>query len=113
MQLLQQAGDPVVDVLGAVVGVETQHGEGKQPQQRLQGRDQEPLRDAPHGADVLVLSHLVHQVDEVDALHAVPVALVHGVDPQIARQAVRLGARRTAMATFAARVFVHVVRLAR
>ena len=37
-----------------------------------------------------VLRHLVHQVDEVDALHAVPVALVHGVDPQIARQAVRL-----------------------
>ena len=93
--------------------METQHGEGKQKQQRLQGRDQEPLRDAPHDTDVLVLGHLVHQIDNIDALHAVPVALVHGVDPQKPGTPFGAGALRTAMATFDPLVLVHVVRLAR
>ena len=74
-----------------VVGVEAQHVEREQAQQRFQHRNHEPLRDGRHGADVLVLRHLVHDVDDVHALAPVPVAQMDGVHPQEARPAVRLG----------------------
>ena len=65
VQLLEEAGHPVVDVLGAVVGVEAEDGEREGQQQALEQRQEEALRDADRGADELVLGDLVDQVDQV------------------------------------------------
>ena len=79
-QLVEQSGDAVVDVLAAVVGVEAEDGERERQQQALEQRQQEALGDADDGADELVLGDLVDQVDQVQALDPVAVALVDGVD---------------------------------
>ena len=94
MELVQECGDAAVDVLRAVVGVEAQHVEREQEQQRFENRRHEPLGDARHGADVLVLRHFVHHVDDVHALASVPVAQMHRVHPHEARPTV--GLRRLA-----------------
>ena len=90
-QLVEQRGDAVVDVLAAVVGVEAEDGEREGQQQALEQRQQEALRNADHGADELELGDLVDKVDQVDAFDAVAVALVHRVDADMARPALRLG----------------------
>ena len=61
-QLVEELGDAVVDVLAAVVGVEAEDGEREGPQQALEQRQKEALRDADRGADELVLGDLVDQV---------------------------------------------------
>ena len=80
-QLLQQGGDLAVDVLGAVVGVEPLDHKGEKVQEALQNGDREALRDGLDRAHELVLRDLVDQVDPVDALAPVEVALVNGVHP--------------------------------
>ena len=80
VQLGEQAGDLAVDVLGAVVRVEAHDRKGEQVEQPREHGQQEALRDPRHGADELVLGDLVHRVDQVHALAAVEVALVHRVD---------------------------------
>ena len=71
-QLLEERGDPVVDVFAAVVGVEAEDRERKGQQQPLEQRDQEALRDTRHRTDELELGDLVHQIDQIHALFAVP-----------------------------------------
>ena len=87
----QQPGDLVVDVLGAVVGVEAEDAEREGQQQALEQRQQEAFGDAVHGADELVLGDLVDEVDQEEPLGAVAVALVDGVDAGVAGQALRIG----------------------
>ena len=89
VQLVEQVGDVVADVLGAVVGMEPFDHEGKQVDQAFQQRHQEALRDGLRGPHELVLRDLVGHVDQIDALAAVAVALVDGVDASEAGQAVR------------------------
>ena len=91
-QLLEQRRDTVVDLLAAVVGVEAEDREREGQQQALEQRHQEALGDAGHGADELELGDLVDQVDQVDPLDAVAVALVDGVDADVARPPLRLPA---------------------
>ena len=96
VQLVEQRGHGVVDVLGVVVGVETEDDEREQAEQGREQRREEALGDRLDGADELVLGDLVDDVDQVHALGAVAVALVNGVDAQEAGQTVRL--RRPALA---------------
>ena len=82
VELVEQFGDAMVDVLGAVVAVEAVDGEGEGLDEVLQDGEEEALADALDGADKLELGDFVDGVDEVEALDAVQVALVHGVDAQ-------------------------------
>ena len=80
VQLVQQCGHPVVDVLTAVIGMKAVDGEGKGFEQFFEHRHQEALGDGGDGADVLELGDLVDDVEVIDALEAVLVTLVHGID---------------------------------
>ena len=91
MELVQQRGDPVVDVLGAVVGVETPDDKGESLDRPLKGRNQKTLRNAFCGGHKLVLRDLVHEVDLVQTLLPVEVALVDGIHSQKARPSGRMG----------------------
>ncbi len=118
-QLLQQGGDPVVDVLAAVVGVEAEDAEREGQQQAFEQRHEEALGDADDGADELVLGDPVHQVDEVQALDPVAVANVDAVHAWTVSTRTwpgspsGSGAWRTPIVTAAAWVFVQTVRLVR
>ena len=76
--------------------MEAEDAERERQQQAFEQRQKEALRDAGHGADELVLGDLVHEVDEVQALDAVAVALVDGVDADVA--GLPVGLRRLAQA---------------
>ncbi len=58
---------------------------GESLDRALQSRDQEPLRHALRGGHELVLRDLVHEIDLVQALPAIQVALMHRVHAQTAR----------------------------
>ena len=90
MQLVEQRRHPVVDVHGAVVGVEAEDDERQRDEHLVEHRQQERLGDRGHRADVLELGDLVDQVDVVDALLAVAVSLVHRVHPDEAGLAARI-----------------------
>ena len=90
MELLQQPGDLVVDVLGAVVRVEAADEEGKGLECMFKHRDEEKLADAFDGVDRFVLRDGIDQVDDVNAFYAIEVALMDGVHPQVTRLAVGL-----------------------
>ena len=62
--------------------MEAHDPEGEGVDELLQDGQQEGLGDGLDGADELVLGDLVDDVDQVDALFAVEVALVDGVDAQ-------------------------------
>ena len=101
-QLPQQRGHLVVDVLGAIVGVEALHGKGERLQRTLQDRQREILRNALDAAGELVLDDLVDSVDVIHALDLVEVALMHRVDADPARAALRArltGGRRAVLAS--------------
>lgn len=57
----------MVDVLGAVVGVEASDGEGESQEQTLQDGEQEALADAQGGGDELKRGHLI-EVGRFEAL---------------------------------------------
>jgi hypothetical protein len=69
-QLAEQIGDPAVDVLGAVVGMEAPDREGKRGQQLFEHRQEVSLADALAAGHGLPLGHAVHRVDVVHALGA-------------------------------------------
>ena len=96
VELVEQPGGPVVDVLRAVVCVEVHDPEGEGVDEPLQDGQQEGLGDRLDGADELVLGDLVDDVDQVDALLAIEVALVDGVDAQ--ETGPTAGVRRAALA---------------
>ena len=66
------------------------HREWKGQQQPLEQRDQEALRDTHYRTDELELGDLVHQIDQIHALFAVPIALVNGVDTDMTRPPIGL-----------------------
>ncbi len=66
--------------------METEDDQGKQAEQG----GEEALGDGGHGADELVRGEFVHELDEVDALGTVAVALVDGVHAQEAGPTVGL-----------------------
>jgi hypothetical protein len=90
-QLLQQTRHGVIDKLRSIVGMQTQNAEGKLMEHGLQYRDQILLADLAGAAYHLPLRHRVHRIDVVDALGALPVALMHGVHPQKAGPVLRFG----------------------
>ena len=79
VQLVEQLGDAMIDVLGAVVRMEAFDHEGEQVEQAFQERHQEALRDGRHGPHELVLRDLVDDVDQIDALATVAVTNVDEV----------------------------------
>ena len=81
---VEQGGDLVVDVLGAVVGVEVPDGKGKDQDEPFQDRQQEAFADPPDGSDELELGDLVDGIDQVRPFDAVQVALLDAVDAQVA-----------------------------
>jgi hypothetical protein len=96
-ELVEEPRDLVVDVLGAIVGVEGADGEGKGEDQLFQGREQVALADPFGGGDELKLGDLIDGVDEIQALDAIQITLVDAVDAQVARLAFgawACGARR-------------------
>ena len=99
-QLVEQGGDTVVDVLGAVVGVNALNHEGERLDKPFEHRQQEALGDGLHGPHELELGHVIDHVDVVDAprwrhsgagLGPIVVSLMHGIDTHIAGLAARLG----------------------
>ena len=113
VELVEQTDDPVVDVLGAVVGMEAQHPEGEGGDESFEHRNQEVFGDPGDGRKLLVLGHFVDRVDDVGPLLAVAVAGVDGVDAHEAGAALRTGLRRTPMEEGAPRVLRTVVRARR
>ena len=91
VEFFEQGGDPVVDVLRAIVGVEALDGKGEGLDEGLEHRQQEALGDAFDRAYELELGDLVDEIDVVEALDAVEVALMDRVDAQEAGTAVGMG----------------------
>ena len=90
VELVQQCGDLMVDVFGAIVGVKALDDKGIGGDQGFEHGDQEALGDGFDIADVLILGDFIHGVDVIDAFGAIAVALVDGIDAQKAGLAVRL-----------------------
>ena len=82
VQIVQQFGDLSVDVLGAVVRVEAINYKGKCCYQAAQCRHHETLGYRLYGGHELVLGNRINDVDLVQALGAVQVALVDRINAQ-------------------------------
>ena len=80
VELVQQCGDLVVDVFGAVVGVKALDDQGIGGDQGFEPGDQEALSEGFDGAEVLILGDFIDGVDGIDALGALAVARVDGPD---------------------------------
>ena len=80
MQLVEQRRDPLVDVLGAIVGVESLDWKGIRLEARFEHGEEKAFGDGLDAADVLVVCDLVDGVDVIHPLDAIEVALVNGVD---------------------------------
>ena len=83
--LVEQPGDWVVDLLGAVVGVEPPDGEGEGEDEPFQDGQEETFAIALGGGDELELGDLVDRVDQVQPFDAVPAALVDAIHAQETR----------------------------
>ena len=70
--------------------MEAEASEGELSQQVFQHRDQIVLADALGGANDLKLGDLIDGVDVIDALEAIEVTLMDGIDAQIAGPAIGL-----------------------
>src|SRR5271157_6628428 len=80
-----------VDELAAVVGVKAADGEGELAQQGGQHGLQPSFADAGGGGHDLPLCNLIDGIDVVDAFGSRSIALMHGIDAQIAGSALRIG----------------------
>ena len=80
MQLAQQGNHLMVDVLRAVIGIKAMNGEGEIGDERFEDRKHVVLGDSAYGAHGRELGDLVDQVDVVEPLHAIEVALMQGID---------------------------------
>ena len=96
VQLVEQPGDLMVDELRAVVGMEAFDDEGERAKEGFEHREQEVFADALHRSDELELCDLVDQIDVVQALGTVEVALMDGVHPHDTGTA--LGVRSASLA---------------
>ncbi len=91
-QFIQQTSHRLVDKLAAVIGVKAAaDAEGKLPEHGDQHRLQPGFADACGGGHDLPLRDLIDGIDVVDAFGPRLIALMHGVDAQIARLALRIG----------------------
>ena len=90
-QRVEQFDHILVDVLGAVVGMERQNDKGELLEEGLQHGNQVPFADCLHRTDDFELSHLIDRIDMVDTLHPIQIALVDRIDAQIPRLAIGLG----------------------
>lgn len=90
-QLLQHAGDLVIDVLRAVVGMKPKNDERESIQQLPDDRKQVRLANFLARGDELELGHTVHRIDVIHPFHPVLVALMHAVDADIAGYAIGPG----------------------
>ena len=88
--MTHQAGDLVVDVFRTVVGVKAQDGKWEGLQQRPDHRQEIGLGELLARGHDFPLRHAVHDVDVVDPLHPVLLALVHAVDAHKSGAPVRL-----------------------
>ena len=90
-QRLQQQGHRVIDVLGAIIRMESQDDKRKALQQRPDDRQQLGLADLFAGRDQLERGHALHRVDVRHPVHPILIALMHTVDAARARPPIRLG----------------------
>ena len=67
-QLVEQSDHVLIDVLGAVVGMERQNDKGELLEEGLQHWNQVPLADFLHREDDFDLGHLIDRIDMVDRL---------------------------------------------
>src|ERR1039457_4035862 len=88
--VLQQLRHRVVDVLRAVVGVQAQDHKWKLMQDRFQHRKQKRFADLARTSYDLPLCDRIHRIDVIHPLVAIPVALMHRIDAQIARPPLRV-----------------------
>lgn len=102
---MEQRGDDGVDVLAAVVGAELDHQEEKFEEEFFQEGREESLDDTLDCADEFPLRHLVDQVDMVDAIFALPVALMHRIYANITRFPSGIGFRLLPIMTGVGLVF--------
>ena len=77
--LVESLRDVAVDVLRAIVGMKSLDDEGEAVLERFQHRDEECLANSLAGGDPVVRRHAVYGIDRVDALDAVPIALMDAV----------------------------------
>ncbi len=89
-QLVQQTRHVVVDELAAVVGMKAADHEGELFEQRFQHRQQPEFGDLRGRGHDLPLGHLVDGVDVIQPFASILIALMHGVDAQVSRRALRL-----------------------
>ena len=82
VQIVQQFGDLSIDVLRAIVRVEAIDYKWKCCDQAAQGRHHETLGYRLYGGHELVLGDRINDVDLVEALGAVQVALVNRINSQ-------------------------------
>ena len=90
-QLVEQSDHVLIDVLGAVVGMERQNDKGKLLEEVFQHRNQVPFAAFLHRTDDFELGHLIDRIDMGDTLHPIQIALVDRIDAQIPRLAIGLG----------------------
>src|SRR5437763_11410794 len=76
--------------LAAVVGMKAENHKRKLHQYGFQHRNQPEFGDLRDSRHDLPLRDLIHRSDVIDALAAILIALMHGVDAQVSRCAVRL-----------------------
>ena len=81
-----------VDVLAAIVRVKAQHRKRQVIQYGSQCGQQKRLTDAGDRNDDLNLRDTVHDVDVINPLHALVIALVNTIDAQKTGTALRIGA---------------------
>jgi hypothetical protein len=79
----------MVDVFRTVITVEATNHKRECVHHRLQHWQQKQFADALHRTDRLTLCDFIHCIDEVNALDAVQIALVHAVYAQIAWSTIR------------------------
>ena len=82
-EIVEKFSDASVDEFRSVVGMKAQDHEGEACQEIFQQRLQEGIGNALNSANDFPLSNLVNDIDVVDALGFVAVALVDGIHAQI------------------------------
>ena len=97
----------MVDVLGAVVGMEAENAERKAGEQGFDHRQQIGFADLLAGSDELPLGQAIHGIDVINTFHPVLVALMHAVDADEAGPPLGRGRATLADADRVARVLVH------
>ena len=90
VQCLKQRRDVAVAVLRTVVGVEAPEEERERPEQGLEDRHQAGRVEVLDRADELELGNLIDEVQVVQALEAIAVALMNRIDSHVTGLSERL-----------------------